>query len=200
MGFNLPHHHHTLKVELHILLINNCDLTWAFSLSRNLLPSPFKLLRVTPILLLTWVRVHPLQCILVYHLMVLLYSTVHLYLPMMCHFLGDQHTITTMAAGFLQAAPTDRCIYLGLHLIRVDLWWETVCSLSFSTHIFLNKKLSWESWKDIHGCIFSHTRGSQTYKYGLLSKRIIPIRYYMLTFVCDSYLLQHIILSIKIIT
>lgn len=62
--------------------------------------------------------------------MVLPYSTVHLYLPMMCHFLGDQHIITTTEADFLQAALTDLCTYLDLHLIQVDLWWEIVCSIS----------------------------------------------------------------------
>lgn len=111
--------------------------------------------RATPILPLTWVLVHPLQCILAYHLMVLLYSTVHLYLPMMCHFLGDQHIITTTAAGFLQAVPIDPCTYLGLHLIQVDLWWEIVCSISsLLTFVcdFFNKEpnFHWEGHRKRH--------------------------------------------------
>lgn len=94
---------------------------------RNPLLSLSKPHKVTLRVLLMSVLLHPLQCILVCHHMVLLSSMDHLFLPMMVHFPGDQHIITTMVAAYLQAAPIDLCICLDRHLILVDPWLETVC-------------------------------------------------------------------------
>lgn len=99
---------------------------------RNLLLSLSKPHKVTHLLLPMWVLLHPLQCILVFHHMVPLSSMDHLFHPMMFHFLGDQHIITTTAAAYLQAAPTDLCICLDQHLILADPWLEMVCFVHLS--------------------------------------------------------------------
>lgn len=104
------------------------DLLIHKSLYRNLLPSCYKLLRVTHPQLLIQVLILRRQYILVSHHTGLLYSMDHPFLPMMFHFLGDQHIHTIMEVVFLVAVLIDHCIYLDQHPTLVDPWWEMVCS------------------------------------------------------------------------